>query len=123
MHGVLAYGSENIEGLFLWLIIAVVTLLLALFAVFYAIKDEPKRAIYLIAPAVIYIVFMTLYCGYAIAKGILKGNSFISEHGLAVYIMDVVHPWISSVILHFIVSTIVVLILWFKSREYKRTDE
>ena len=123
MRWVLAYGPDNIEGFFFWLIVAVVTLLLGLIAVFYAIKDERGRAVILIAPAVIWVVFMTLCFGHVVVKDILKGNIFISEHGLVVYIMDVVRPWFSLVILHFIVVMIVCLVLWFKSREYKKTDE
>jgi hypothetical protein len=113
MQGILA---ENVGGPLLVGCGEIIILLLALFAVYYAIQDERGRALTFIAPAVIWIVSWTLYIGCVTVKEILKGNIFISENGIAEFILNMVGAWIPVVILPFVISLIVFLILRFKSR-------
>jgi hypothetical protein len=112
MHGILA---EDFTGICAVLSGEIVLLLLALVAVYYAIQEERGKAIAFIAPAVIWVVFWTLFMAYGAVKDLLYGDS-ISQLGLVDFIeCYVVMPWLSLMMLPSVAILIFVSVLWFKS--------
>jgi hypothetical protein len=109
MHGILAY--ENYARIIAIFCGEIVTLLLALVALFYAVQDYRSRVATLIAPAVIWVVVVTALSGYQYIIDSLHKPSPDYNAG---------YEFMASCIflagLPLVMSLIVVLVLWFKSR-------
>ena len=117
MHGILAYGSENYEGICLFLLIEAAVLLLSLFAIYYAFQEERKKAITLISPAVIWVIFTIIFFGYSTVMQIIRGNTLIEDNGVPEYLLIMFISMILPVAPPLIMIIIVGLILWFRGRQ------